>query len=75
MPLIEPHPLCFVGQVTPMLKWTHPEWFDYLITPLTTSHAEVAESYHNGAPGMEALSVQTIFMTREQIEALPEYDG
>ena len=75
MPLIEPHSLVFVGQVTPMLKWSHPEWFDFLITPMTTSHAEVAQSYHNGEPGMEALSVKTIFMTQDEMDKLPEFDG
>lgn len=64
-----------------MLKWTHPEWFDSLITEPNASHFAMAESYGNGhpgpygEPGLEALTVEVVHMTQAEIDAHPGWDG
>ena len=69
------------GTKIEMLKWTHPEWSQWLITDVNNSHKNVANNHLNGHPdpygevGLAGLKVEVVHMTKEEIDALPEFDG
>lgn len=63
-----------------MLKWTHPEWFDYIVTDLDVHHEEIVNSYaclqeEDNQNDILDLKVEIVSMTIEDIDRLPEFQG
>lgn len=64
-----------------MLRWTHPDWDQWLLTDVSASHKDIAEAYLNGHPapfgeiGLAGLKVHVVRMTQAEIDAIPEWDG
>jgi len=56
------------------LKWTHPDWDKFLITETNETQESVAENYvGDGDPKL--LVREEVDMTKEEFEAMSEWDG
>ena len=56
----------------PMRKWTHPDWGGWLVTATNVMPNTVCQDY---GCDPERLEEQLVWMTKEEIDALPEFDG
>lgn len=58
-----------------MLKWVHPSFDSWLITPTTWTSEEVAKNYLEDGSDPRLLEKGEVEMTQAEIDALPEFDG
>ena len=56
----------------PMRKWTHPDWTGWLVTATNVMPEGVCRDYGCDSEGLEE---RLVWMTKEEIDALPEFDG
>ena len=56
----------------PMRKWTHPDWTGWLVTATNVMPEDVCRDYGCDSEGLEE---RLVWMTKEEIDALPEFDG